>query len=469
MNVVDNYLFNEQWTQGSLVAIAPVVSFLGYIAMIIISIGGFFMVILPIVRNVFNGIVVVAPNLCEKINQAHRTKLGLNQVEGGNQIEMITGSLITVLLSLCPNFIALSDFEEGVRDPKSYMIKAIPMMCIYVFIGVFIFYGYPSKFAEKFSVAATSVIDMALNNVDPKALVDKIPTNLARPDFATGEATDVYGQNVNKVSKSVYSAITSKYSSMSADNKVEVSHQIEGYVDTMMSQILTHSESKDFKLSVETRISGYDPHTNPKAIWPSPAYDDKEHIYVYQFKDVISNCFTVGIPGGTEGDHFMVTLKFYELPDEGDEITNVQCIATVATSGENGFKDSDDDKCTWKTPAGAFAIRDGCMINGVKASKVDEYPGAKSYYEVTFPVDLETLKSSSGQTSGIFVIDPNNVGRQHTVTKVEFGGSYSFTPVDTAVYNSWGLGESPTFKQGSSTGTDSDETENESGRVSDDD
>lgn len=444
----DNNLFNPQWTTGSLSAISPIVQVVGFVAMGIISIGGFFMVILPLIRNVFNGIVVVAPKLCDKIDEAHRNKLGLNHSEGGNQIQMIIGSMSMIILSFFPNFKALSDFDEGIIDPKTYMIKALPMMCVYIFIGVFIFQGYPAKFAEKFAGAATGVIDMALNNVDPVAWVEKIPTNLARPDLSTNNATDQIGKNTNTLSKSLFSTLTSKYSDMSKDSRISVSHEIEAYVNAKLSEISDHADSSKFKMTVETRVMGYDPQLNEKAVWPTPAHDEANNIYIYQFKDQVSGSFNTGVPGGTDGDYFMGVLKFYELADKADKASNIRNRATLGMY--DGISLSDGQGTSILTlPKQYFAASNSVTINGIKSSKIESNTqGNSESWKITFPVSKQELQAApEGNTSGLFYVDSVNRGYQHTITSVKWGGSTIFEPEDSARYGSWTLGGSPSLKK----------------------
>lgn len=453
----DNNLFNPQWTTGSLSAISPIVQVVGFCAMALISIGGFFMVILPLMRNVVNGIVVVAPNLCDKIDEAHRNKLGLRHGDaGGNQIQMVVGSLMMIILSFFPNFKAMSDFEEGIRDPKSFMIKALPMMCIYIFIGVFIFYGYPAKFAEKFSGAATGAIDMALNNVDPVAWIEKLPTRMTKPDLATNNATDNLGQNVNKLSKSMYTALTSNYSAMSKDNRVAMSHKVEAYANEMLSAIPEHSNADKFSMSVETRVMTYEPTITSSNAWPTPAVDTKNNIYIYQFKDTVTNQFDIGVPGDISGDHFLVILKFYELSEKADKATSVSSEATFyASSTETKLVADTTAKTVKLTLSGEYFTVNASgniTINGIKATKYEkETKSGVTNHVITFSSTLADFKKASGgSTSGIFYIAPSNKSYQHPITGITWKDGSSkatFTPTNTSSFNSWTLGEGPSVKK----------------------
>lgn len=468
----DNNLFNPAWTTGNLSAIAPIVQIVGFIAMCFISIGGFFMVILPIMRNVVNGIVVVAPDFCDKIDEAHRHKLGFQDNDGGNQIIKIIGPIAVMILSFFPNFKAISDFDKGIKDPTSFMIKGVSMMCVYVFIGVFIFYGYPSKFAEKFSTAATSIIDIGLNNIDPAAWIEKIPTNMARPDLSTSNATDTLGKNVNTLSKSIYSSLTGKYKEMSKESRITMSHEVEGYVNSKLSEISAYSDSTKYKLTVETRVMSYDPQLNERAPWPTPAHDEANNIYIFQFKAPVAETFTIGIPGDISSDHFMCILKFYELSEKGDQASNVRTKATFNPNATETKVTDGQKSCTLTLSGDYFSVsKGGVSINGISSTKVDTKSTAgKTDYVITFAVSAnDFMAATEGITSGLFYIDKSNRSYQHNITSVSWGSSISFEPEDSTHYNGWSLGGSPTVKKSSEIGgTVEDTGTSNSGRVSDD-
>lgn len=450
----DNNLFNPQWTTGNLSAIAPVVQVLGFCCMCLISFGGFFMVILPLMRNVINGIVVVAPNLCEKIDDAHATKLGLKMSGDGNQIRNLIGSFTVMVLSFFPNFKALSDFDEhGIVDPRSYMTKALFMMCIYIFCGVFVFYGYPAKFAEKFSDAATSVIDMALNNTDPDAWIAKLPTNLARPEFGTANATDQFNKNVYTASKSLYSAFTGHYSSMSKDAKIALSKRIEEEMNNQLGDIndkIAYSEK--YKLKVESRILTYKPKLTEGAELPAYVTDKEDNIKITQVLGKVSDTFDTGVEGGEDGDYYMLTLKFYELAGKANT-TNVSNTLRVHNSNIKSTSASGNSKskCTWTLSASNFSVsKSGVMVNGKKGTvKVDSKTGN---YTITFNgIEYSDLSKASGKTSDIWVLDGKTKGLMHSVTKITFTDSdkekeYYCTPTDKTNWYGWNVGDSPKSK-----------------------
>jgi hypothetical protein len=449
----DNNLFNPEWTTGNLSAIGPIVQVVGFAAMCLISIGGFFMVILPLMRNVVNGIVVVAPNLCDKIDQAHRNKIGLQSSEGGNQIQMVIGSLGMILLSFFPNFKAMSDFEDGIRDPKSFMIKALPMMCIYIFIGVFVFYGYPAKVAEKFSGAATGVIDMALNNVDPVAWVEKIPTKLAKADLSTNNATDAQGKNVNTLSKSMYSALTSKYSAMSKENRIAVSHEIEEFAYEWLGDIESYSSSPNFKMTVETRVMSYEPTLSSTISgWDDPDIDNANHIHIFQHKLPVSERFNIGVPGGVEGDHAMMVIKFFELSEKPDKATSVKNVATLNYTSGDSLMSGGNGNTKLKLSGNYFSVnqQSGITLNGIKAAKEYITKDSAGNFTIEFVgVEPAAFRTKTGTTTGIFYVTPSNKNNTHPITKINWisSGDAKFEPTDSASFNIWSFGDTPAPKK----------------------
>lgn len=459
----DNNLFNAEWTTGSLKTIAPIVHFVGFFAMCVISVGGFFMVILPLIRNVINGIVVVAPNLCDKIDEAHRTKLGFKHSEGGNQIVSVIGSISATLFSLLPNFKAMSDFEDGVKDPKSYMLKAIPSMCIYIFIGVFIFQGFPAQLAEKFSTAATSFLRIALDNVDPAALVEKIPTNLARPDFSTEHASDETGKKVYKVSSAMYGAFTSKYSEMSKEGKVALSHTIEEYVQGILTSgdIGSQTPNVDFTVSAEARISSFQPNFTPVE------HDEGEHVYTYQFcENVLSRFGQLGdqtiVQDLNSGDFILLTVKYYENATTQTEVNTAEVVLTLHNSIQTDATGS--YKARFELPSGTGITVTGgsngtCIVGGVTFETTD----GKTFRS------KDTLASGTHEVSGMFYKSSN------PVAQITFGSTSTDTfdvqPKDTSKYEIKTKGGRVTVKAdaNSTTQTDGNNTnENDESGVPDD-
>lgn len=442
----DNNLFNMQWMSGNLNSIAPLVTIIGTALMWAISLGGFFMVMLPILRMVINGVVVVAPNFCDKIDEAHKTKLGFNTSEGGNQIIMITGSIMTMVLSAFPNFKEVSDFNKGVVDPKSFMVKGLAMMCIYVFIGVFTFKGYPAIVADKFTQTATGFLDMALNNVDPEAWIEKIPTNLARPDFSTDNATDIKGKNVNKLSKSLFSAITGNYSGMSKDSRVTLSQKVEEVVTELMDNdnLKDFIDTEKYKLSVETRVSAFKPNYTKGNEWPNGAHDSNENIYIFQIINPIEEKFDIGIAGDITGDYYMCILKFYEQADKKVKSNNIPHTLQIPTSAVKNVSTS--ESCWIAMPNGYFNLVDGSTIkiNG-HTGTVKKITGDSSMeYKISFTVTKTELTKDKGTAvTGLTVKGPN-IGDAHQTEEIEWITSNTWKCIASGGnYEPWTPGELP--------------------------
>lgn len=446
---LDNNLFNPAWTTGSLSAVAPIVHVIGIFAMWVISIGGFFMVILPIIRNVINGIYVVAAPLCDKIDEAHKTKFVTKeywkgQVGGGNELAATVGGITTVLLGLVPNFKALSDFESGIVDPKTWFIKAIPKMCIYVCIGVLIFYGYPSRIADKYSTAVTATIDVALNNIDPKAIIDRAEEFKAFTggDFASSEATDTLGKNTYALSKGIYGTMKSTYSDMSKDNLVSSSRKIEQWAEARLNEISDRAGSAKYKMQFDAMITQYQPETNKKSPWPSFAYDQDKHYYVYQTVAPMST-FGVDVPGGVDGHYLKVNLKFVEL-GASNGVTSVDGVATIPVKSSTTDAQTGNFKITFvngeNRNTAPWSLSSTVTINGYTAT-VTTTGQNNSGDLVTLDfgkvkLDEKTLNAGTGSCNAIYARDTK--GMQHTVTHVNFAGaSHKMTPNDSSRYDAW--------------------------------
>lgn len=455
-------LFDPRWTQGSLEVLGPITNVLGTIACFILSLGGFFMVILPITRYVINGIVCVAPGLCDRIAEAHDSQLGFKQAKANNQVIAAAGSLLTLILSFVPNFKVISDFNEGIQDPKTLMMKGLPMMCIYVFIGVFIYQGYHAVIAKKASQVATSVIDMALNNVDPDVWVDKLTNKLARPNFSTDDAQDTFSKNVNALSKEIWTTVNSKYSDTTSENKQSYAPQIEQLANNILAQIMEHSDSTNFELSCDVRIYDFMPQTNANAAFPAYDHDTDNDIYIYQYVTTVSETMDIGTVGGTDGDYLYIGLRFREVPETAGDASNIQNVATLAS---NDFKSGDGNTCTWTAPSDGFVVSSTVKINGISSTNITtKTQNGTQYYVIEFPCSLDELKGS-GDVSVVGLKARAGATGAHTITAVNFGSTYTFTPVDNR-WTSWTIGTKPELASNVSSGEDEDSTEN-SGAIAD--
>lgn len=298
----DNNLFNPQWTQGRLESIAPVVSIVSMISVWIISLGGLFLVVLPIIRFVINAIVVSAPRLCEKVDEAHKASLGFDK-------NNILGSGLTLFLKIVPNFKALSDFERGIQDPKTFFLKGIPMFCTYTFIGTFVHYGYFSKFGQKFSQMTLGAIDMILDNVDPQAAIEALPTLYAKPKFNSEDSSNPKDKAMYSISKALYARMSSEYSNLTKEARVSLARQIDNKIGSLINEepFPKYTGEDKYEFKPEVKITGYIEGSKDTA----EKYNEKTFTHVFH-KYIPVSSFDLGIPDDTSQHEIDITVRVVE-------------------------------------------------------------------------------------------------------------------------------------------------------------
>ena len=316
----DNNLFNPQWTQGRLESIAPVVSIVSMISVWIISLGGLFLVVLPIIRFVINAIVVSAPRLCEKVDEAHKASLGFDK-------NNILGSGLTLFLKIVPNFKALSDFERGIQDPKTFFLKGIPMFCTYTFIGTFVHYGYFSKFGQKFSQMTLGAIDMILDNVDPQAAIEALPTLYAKPKFNSEDSSNPKDKAMYSISKALYARMSSEYSNLTKEARVSLARQIDNKIGSLINEepFPKYTGEDKYEFKPEVKITGYIEGSKDTA----EKYNEKTFTHVFH-KYIPVSAFDLGIPDDTSQHEIDITVRVVEHSEKN---TNPSVNATAMITG----------------------------------------------------------------------------------------------------------------------------------------
>lgn len=326
----DNNLLNPQWTQGRLESIAPVVSIVSMISVWIISLGGLFLVVLPIIRFVINAIVVSAPRLCEKVDEAHKASLGFDK-------NNILGSGLTLFLKIVPNFKALSDFERGIQDPKTFFLKGIPMFCTYTFIGTFVHYGYFSKFGQKFSQMTLGAIDMILDNVDPQAAIEALPTLYATPKFNSEDSSNPKDKAMYSISKALYARMSSEYSNLTKEARVSLARQIDNKIGSLINEepFPKYTGEDKYEFKPEVKITGYIEGSKDTA----EKYNEKTFTHVFH-KYIPVSSFDLGIPDDTSQHEIDITVRVVEHSEKN---TNPSVNATAMITGY-AYKDESSNQ-----------------------------------------------------------------------------------------------------------------------------
>lgn len=251
-------LFNVEWTTGnlSMPVVETIAKYLGVFAAAVISIVGFGIVWATILKNAMHGLYAVAPKFWDRVDEVKKAGLrdAGNKISGGNnEVMKLLGSVTGVLLSLLPNVKAMTDFDGEVLDAKAYFMKAIPLMCVNIFVGVFIFFGYPSQVAQKCSEFGTGLFDVVLTNVDPSAWVQSLPDKLAVLKFSTDGSMNEVDKHINKIAKKVANAYVGAVD-MTKEKRLEAALAIEAWVANNINDCAEYCNSDKYNMSVTAAV-----------------------------------------------------------------------------------------------------------------------------------------------------------------------------------------------------------------------
>ena len=461
-----NNLFAPEYSQGNLETIDFIADKLGLVAVILISTVGFGIVIATILKNALHGLYAVSPKFWDRVYEAKQASLrGSNS--GGNEITKLVGSISIVFLSCLPNVKALTDFEDEVLDAKAYFMKAIPLACVHIFIGVFIFFGYPAQVAEKFSDFGRGLFDVVLMNVDPLAWVQSLPEKFAVLSFSTDGSESDVDKAINKISKAVTNAYIGELDDMTKDKRIEIAPQIEKWViENTEKDYSTFCNTDKYKMSVTARVNISEPNLDR-------VHGKQENgIYTFAYAVPMDN-WEHGVPAKeTAGKYIRYDLVFTPVASKGDtsSVDNIMSVANKHFEVENGGKRIVITVPVSESNYGISAIMNAEGVVNIDGNEIEvklSYDGNSSIIVTpdTTNKDLTGAKSIS-QISGLFY----NIGTsKHAIREIVQGGGDEpqFRPKkDSDNVLPWDWGSGPNKKDSNSDEIDSTEETNDSGNNS---
>lgn len=243
-------LFNIQWSKGNLGSINFIVQWLSWASVVLISIVGFGIVIFSIGKNALAGLYAVSPKLWDRVDEVKKANISAKQ-GSGNQLINILGSIPTILCKALPNVKAMTEFDDEQISPKVYFMKSLPILCLQIFVGVFIFFGYPSQVANTVSKFGTGVLDVVFANVDPTAWISKLPGEISVVNYVTKGSKVPFDTNVLKVSQAFQASLASNVSGITADSLESCSLKFEQLALQQMAAMTEAMDTERYKLSVD--------------------------------------------------------------------------------------------------------------------------------------------------------------------------------------------------------------------------
>ena len=479
-----NELFLPEYTLGALDSIGSVAQVIGMFTVMVISFVGFGIVNSAIIKNALNGWYWTSPRLWDKVDEVKRAKLGIKDrsdaaskatgYSNDNQVMELLGTISAFIFSLLPNVKEMSEFgkkENGKEvkvDPKQYFMKAIPLFVAQVFIGVFIYCGYPMKTAEYFKDIGTGVYDLILDNTDPVAFVEKLPSNFARYSLSTSTARDDISKVTNSATKKAISAYFGVYTDVKKEKRNEVALGIESWLLQEFQNKAEYCDSDKYSYAVTAQIDNID-----LDMTKFNDVTDDEGVYQVAFK-IPAEQIDSGTTMQTTGRWLRVNTTFTPVASKGD-IKSVDCALTVANSSGSyndstktftidlGVSSGAGFKLSTLSAVSGEAVTNSGNVNvkiTVSGTKITVAPKKKSdsLAGLTSIESVSGLKYTYGTSS-------------HPIKSINLNGSGSpvFTPVDSeSGIKSWSWGESP-VKSSDKSSSNTDEGSDRKPSTSDDD
>lgn len=434
-------LFSPKWTTGKLDEISFVVEILATLATWVISIVGFGIIISSLLKNSVAALYCANSNFWDKVDQIKQGQaVEIAAGANSNQVTAVLGSAITFLLSLMPNIKKMTDFDDGVLDAKMYFMKAIPMMVLTIFIGVFVFRGYPARIADYATSFGTGVLDAVLTNVDPVAWVEKIPTEIAVIRLTTDAANDDVSKNINKAARKVISAYLGAVNDVPKKERVNLARDIESWVSQNSGDYQSYCDTGKYKCDVTALIQRFDPQEDINRIHGV----ESNGITQFSYAQPVSY-FDKGISALDVSEMWVqYIVKFTRVASKTTK-KELQCTLTLPNSmrtiGENGTAII----VSMPTPSGSYGFYGWTSPVGKDESGNYVYVYVSSGGQLKI-VQKESRNSVEGVRSitnidGLFYQAGTS---KHEIKNIYFGDNSSpvFTDVTGAV-SSWTWGEEP--------------------------
>lgn len=465
MGDLNNNLFDPSMTTGDLSKIKPVVRVVQIVSVWVISIIGLSITISTILKQAVHGLYATNPKFWDKVAEIHEQKLGATVDKGGNQIQILLGFGLSFVFSLLPNVKAITEFDGDAVDPKTFFTKSLPISCLYLFIGVFIFYGYTTKVGEKVSLFGTELLDNFFLQIDPLEWAEKVPTSFAKINLSTSGSKEDFDAEVNSIAKKAYAALKTDMGDISKEYQPRVALAVEQWVISCMEENRSPYMNKDaYSMSYNARTTTE--MSDLSRVHQKTNSDQTEYTVAYQ-KPVSE--FNTGSANATAAaDYLRIDVTFTKKALKNN-VTAVDCemVGGTYSSGTNTATIDLGDIGTNASLTGSSGLAkiDGNIYTvTISGSKVTFKPREKK-------VSIPNKVTDISEVSGIYYTCG---GKSHPITSWKVNGQtgtgISFSPKDNTQVNGWSWGEQPASKSDGKTSTnsldntngDSDNSETES-------
>lgn len=242
-------LFSPNLVQGDLSTIAPVVRVVQTLSVWAISLIGLMITISTVLKQGLHGLYATNPKFWDKVDEVHMANMATlaGDIKQGNQISASIGFVFNLFLGFLPNVKKMTEFDDYNTDPKTFFTKSLPIACLYLFIGVFIFYGYTTKFGAYVSEFGTEVMDAFFLSVDPIELASKVPSSIAkRVKVPSDSAKDDFSQSVNGAYKQVYRAVNTLLKDIDSSRNQDIALAVEAWCSQCLQEVISETNKGQF-------------------------------------------------------------------------------------------------------------------------------------------------------------------------------------------------------------------------------
>lgn len=445
-------LFSREWTEGNLNRIPWLVNVLGTIVGIVISAGGFGIVAVSIAKNVFSAVYLLAPKFWDNVDAVKKAvvdgvEAGINAGTShlGGAGTHISG-IASALFKLLPNIKDLTDFagDDGKAvqlSAKGYFLSAVPKLIAAVCLGMLVFYGYTTKFAEAAGNTMSYALDSTLDKFDPEKMAQTINKNLIVLKYSTADSTDPADKVTYKASKEAMSIILAQYPDMEKQPKQETAYAVEALLQSVThnSDVEAVISSNSYKVtanaafftSVPVVSSSYLETSDPNIKVGTTTNGGK--VFKYSFA---TSTLPLGTAIDNGSDYIQITLNATPVA-----ASNVSTTEMVAYTGLNTVGTVVRD--SYKITLPGLTLGDGSgELKGSLGRSVTAFIYNSTYG--TDPIVLNPIIESTSNGKGSIVLNFDKTDKD-TITnaqfiKLELSGSWTISIVDGSNTATWQVG-----------------------------
>lgn len=222
--------------RGSMDAIQKWVNGFDYMFQCFVTFVGYGIICAAIGKNCLAGLYCAFPKFFDKVDAAHKEHENEGWIDSiiglKSSYRNINGASIgKFFLRLIPNIKSITDFEDATVSAKDYFLKAIPLMCVAIIIGGFIYNGFHADTGAKITDFGSELFYRTIMATDPIEVFDRVTDAVNRPTFSADGSDAESDKMVAEICEKAYAAIKSRWNDIQGKTTVaNLSSNIESWV-----------------------------------------------------------------------------------------------------------------------------------------------------------------------------------------------------------------------------------------------